>query len=116
MKTNKQNTTENSLVTRFIKWIVNLLHPMPSEQKIQNIWDSKSNEDILFAYHDTLGWIDLAESKNWQYSKTLQNIAKRCKEKLNNRVLPQMMKRKLQGYKPEEIETFMDDYVENNPD
>ena len=60
---------------------------------VQGIWDKKPDADILTAYDDATGWIDL--SLGIFESETTIEIAEDCFKRLDLYILPQMRKRRL---------------------
>ncbi len=60
---------------------------------IQNIWDSKTNNDIIESFTDATQWIDLSFGS--LESPTTIDIAADCYKRLEERILPQMRSRGL---------------------
>ena len=58
-----------------------------------DVWNARSDQEILESYKDSMEWISL--STGCMRSKTTIKIAQRCQRRLDNYVLPQMKKRGL---------------------
>ena len=68
---------------------------MPSLKEIENIWDKKTNAQILLAYDEAIKTIYIANTKSWKDNETVNELAKVSEDRLNKYIIPQIKKRKI---------------------
>ena len=74
-------------------WILIYLPKKLQDKHTQLVWNNRTDKDIMSAYEDAQGWIDI--SKGVFESKTTLDIAYDCKNRLDKWIIPQMIKRGL---------------------
>lgn len=55
---------------------------------IDDIWDEKTDEQIEDAYESNMGWVNIKTNTG-----AIGEVKEECRETLNTRILPQMIKR-----------------------
>lgn len=60
---------------------------------IRHIWDTKTDDEIWRAFFNNIGWIEL--SLGDFEARTIINISNDCIRKLDEYIMPQMIKRDL---------------------
>ena len=63
------------------------------ELQVQDLWDKKTDEQIIIAYEDAIEWIDILEHPIM--SKNNTDLLNSIKHKFEKYIEPQMIKRKL---------------------
>jgi len=74
-------------------WLIALLPKSMGDKQIQNIWDHKTDDQILHSFDDATGWID--SSLGIMACSTIDKIAQDCYYRLDVYILPQMRIRNL---------------------
>lgn len=72
-------------------WIVIMLPEKMQKRFIQNVWDNRTDQQIMEAHDNAVEWIGL--SKGRMACSSLTSIADSSQDRLDKYILPQMRKR-----------------------
>ena len=77
-------------------WVLTFMPESVKESQIQKRWDRKSDESVLIAYNDCIGWVRLMEQTSSNVpTPVLDELYVECKSKLDRYILPQIKRRGL---------------------